>query len=99
MIDGEAGVKEPGRWQRVKTRAREFASAYSNIPKAFSLVWASSKGMTIVMVFLTLGFALLPPVQAWIGKLIVDRVVALMNGGTDPMVGLQSMLPLLGLEF
>jgi len=34
-----------------------------------------------------------------VGKLIVDQVVALMNAETDPMVGLQLMLPLLGLEF
>ena len=99
MIDGKAVVKEPTRWQRLKQRLQEFASAYSNIPKAFGLVWASSKGMTIVMVILTLGFALLPPAQAWLGKLIVDQVVALININSDPMAGLQTMLPLLGIEF
>ncbi len=99
MIDGKAVVKEPTRWQRLKQRWEEFVSAYSNIPKAFGLVWASSKWMTVVMVILTLGFALLPPAQAWIGKLIVDQVVALININSDPMAGLQTMLPLLGLEF
>lgn len=99
MIDGKAVVKEPTRWQRLKQRWEEFVSAYSNIPKAFGLVWASSKWMTVVMVILTLGFALLPPAQAWIGKLIVDQVVGLINTNSDPMVGLQAMLPLLGLEF
>jgi ATP-binding cassette, subfamily B, bacterial len=95
MIDGKAVVKEPTRWERVKQRWQEFVSAYGNIPKAFRLVWASSKGMTVVMVILTLGFALLPPAQAW----IVDQVVALIGSNSDPMAGLQLMLPLLGLEF
>lgn len=99
MIDGKSVVKESTRWQRLKQRVQEFASAYSNIPKAFGLVWAASKSMTVVMIVLTLGFALLPPAQAWIGKLIVDQVVALINANSDPMAGLQTMLPLLGLEF
>ena len=99
MIDGTATPKEPTRWEKIKIRAREFISAYGNIPKAFGLVWASSKWMTLVMVFLTLMFAVIPASQAWIGKLIVDRVVELVNGNVDAMAGLQSMLPLLALEF
>jgi ATP-binding cassette subfamily B protein len=99
MIDGKAIRKQPTRWQKLKSRIAEFASAYQNLPKAFALVWASSKWMTLLMVVLTLAFAFMPASQAWVGKLIVDQVVALMNAGTDPMVGLQLMLPLLGLEF
>lgn len=99
MIDGKAIRKPTTRWQKLKNRITEFASAYQNLPRAFALVWASSKWMTLLMVALTLAFAFLPASQAWVGKLIVDQVVALMNAGTDPMAGLQLMLPLLGLEF
>lgn len=99
MIEGKSIRKQPTRWQKVKRRITDFASAYQNLPKAFALVWASSKWMTLLMVVLTLAFAFLPATQAWVGKLIVDQVVALMNAGTDPMAGLQQMLPLLGLEF
>ncbi len=99
MIEGKSIRKQPTRWQKLKRRIAEFASAYKNLPKAFALVWASSRWMTLVMVVLTLAFAFLPATQAWVGKLIVDQVVTLMNSGTDPMAGLRLMLPLLGLEF
>lgn len=43
--------------------------------------------------------ALLPVSQAWIGKLIVDRLVLALQRGDDPAVGLASLLPLLLLGF
>ncbi|MGH2544130.1 MAG: ATP-binding cassette domain-containing protein, partial [Ardenticatenaceae bacterium] len=43
--------------------------------------------------------ALLPSAQVWVGKLIVDRVVQLIDVGGDPWNGLRAMSPLLGLEF
>ncbi len=99
MIEGKVIRKQPTRWQKFKSRMAEFASAYQNLPKAFALVWASSKWMTLLMVVLTLAFAFMPASQAWVGKLIVDQVVALMNADADPMAGFQLMLPLLALEF
>jgi ATP-binding cassette, subfamily B, bacterial len=99
LIEGKVIRKQPTRWQKFQSRMAEFASAYQNLPKAFALVWASSKWMTLLMVVLTLAFAFMPASQAWVGKLIVDQVVALMNAGADPMAGFQLMLPLLALEF
>ena len=77
----------------------ELSRAYGNIPGAFRLVWAASPGATLAMLSLTLIWALLPPAQAWVGKLIVDGVVDLIEVGGDAWAGLQAMLPLLGLEF
>jgi len=82
-----------------RERLQELGRAYGNIPDAFRLVWAASPGTTLVMLLLTLVWALLPPAQAWVGKLIVDEVVALIQAGGDAWVGLQGMLPLLGFEF
>ncbi len=47
----------------------------------------------------TLVGALLPASQAWVGKLIVDRVVTAMNTQIGAQAGLQAILPLLLVEF
>ena len=82
-----------------REQLKDLSNAYGNIPDAFRLVWAASPGTTLVMLLLTLVWALLPPAQAWVGKLIVDEVVALIEVGGDAWVGLREMLPLLALEF
>jgi ATP-binding cassette subfamily B protein len=48
---------------------------------------------------LTLVAAFLPAAQAWAGKLIVDGVVASIEGSLSAADGLTSVLPYLGLEF
>lgn len=82
-----------------RERREEVSRAFGNIPDAFRLVWAASPSMAMVMLGLTLVWALLPPAQVWVGKLIVDRVVELIGANTEPRAGLEAMLPLLGLEF
>jgi ATP-binding cassette subfamily B protein len=49
-----------------------------------NLVWQTSRGATAGLGFLTLAAALLPASQAWVGKLIVDGVVASIQQGADP---------------
>lgn len=80
-------------------RWRDLIAAYGNIPGAMRLVWEASPGAALVMALLTLVAAFLPAAQAWVGKLIVDRVVALIELQADPMTGLRVTLPLLLLEF
>jgi ATP-binding cassette subfamily B protein len=82
-----------------RERLNDAIKAYGNIPGAFRLVWESSPRATVVMALLTLVAALLPLAQAWAGKLIVDRVLALAQAGGDPWAGLEAALPLLALEF
>jgi ATP-binding cassette subfamily B protein len=64
------------KWQEVR---RSFA----HTPKAVKLVWQTSPWATAGLGFLTLGGALLPASQAWVGKLIVDGVVASIQRGAD----------------
>jgi ATP-binding cassette subfamily B protein len=64
-------------WQKVRT-------ALVHTPQALRLVWQANRVATVGLGFLTLGGALLPATQAWVGKLIVDGVVASIQKGNDP---------------
>ena len=54
-------------------------------PQALRLVWQANHVATLGLGFLTIGGALLPATQAWVGKLIVDGVVASIQNGNDPI--------------
>ena len=64
-------------WQKVR-------NALVHTPQALRLVWQANPVATVGLGFLTLGGALLPATQAWVGKLIVDGVVASIQKGNDP---------------
>jgi len=81
------------------SRTQSLKQAAANIPAAFRLVWDAHHGATIVMALLTLGGALIPAAQAWVGKLIIDSVVASINGQVAPQAGLLVVLPYLTIEF
>ncbi len=81
------------------TRSQNLKQAAANIPAAFRLAWDAHHGATIVMALLTLGGALIPAAQAWVGKLIIDSVVASINGHVTPPGGLLAVLPYLLIEF
>ncbi len=62
----------------------QFALIFSYGRRALTLVWATSPMLTLVLAALTLVAGLLPAGIAWVGKLLVDSVVAAIegNGGT-----------------
>jgi len=64
-------------WQKVR-------NALVHTPQALRLVWQANRVATVGLGFLTVGGALLPATQAWVGKLIVDGVVASIQKGNDP---------------
>ena len=64
-------------WQKIRT-------SFRHTPQALKLVWQANPVATVGLGFLTLAGALLPATQAWVGKLIVDGVVASIQGGHDP---------------
>ena len=51
--------------------------------RAVELVWSTSKPLTLALGALTLVAGLLPAAIAWVGKLIVDAVVAATNDAGD----------------
>ena len=63
---------------------KELRGSFAHTPQAVRLVWQTNRGATVGLGLLTLGGALLPASQAWVGKLIVDGVVAAIRGGADP---------------
>ena len=65
------------KWQEVR-------QSFAHTPAAVRLVWQTSRTATLTLGLLTLGGALLPATQAWVGKLIVDGVVAAIQNGSDP---------------
>ena len=56
--------------------------------RALELVWSTSKPLTIALALLTLIAGLLPAAIAWVGKLIVDAVVAAASEGAEPQAAL-----------
>ena len=63
-------------WRKIRT------SFSAHAPGAQAGVGSQSFA-TLGLGFLTLGGALLPATQAWVGKLIVDGVVASIQGAQD----------------
>src|SRR5439155_7186212 len=65
------------KWQEVR-------HSFAHTLGAIELVWQTNRSATMGLGFLTLGGALLPASQAWVGKLIVDGVVAAIQRSADP---------------
>jgi ATP-binding cassette, subfamily B, bacterial len=57
------------------------AAVFRYSGKALSLLWSTSRTLTIALTILTIGSGLLPAVVAYVGKLIVDSVVIATNSG------------------
>ena len=94
-----AEVKQLSRLARWRERWQGIRQAAANIPAAFSLVWEAHKRATLAMGVLTVGGALIPAAQAWVGKLIIDSVVGSINGHVGAQAGLVATLPNLAIEF
>lgn len=89
----------PTRPQTLRQWLEETRRALRNIPAAFRLVWQADRRHTVAMAMITLLNAGLPLAQAYVGKLIVDAVVAAVQGGVDAIGGVQQALPWLLSEF
>ncbi|MEM9887984.1 MAG: ABC transporter ATP-binding protein [Bacteroidota bacterium] len=64
-----------------KTGFKEQFSALRNLPLFFQLIWRASKKMTLLNVSLRLLKALLPVSMLYVGKLIIDEIVLLIEQG------------------
>jgi ATP-binding cassette subfamily B protein/ATP-binding cassette subfamily C protein len=68
---------------RIRDRLRDLPSAFRQIPDTFRLVREADASGAAAVAALTLVQALLPAALAWVGKLIVDGVVAAARSGLD----------------
>jgi ATP-binding cassette subfamily B protein len=64
--------------------AARLLGSFSHTPRTIGLVWQSAPGGLIGLVFLVLAAAVLPLAVAWVGKLIVDAVVAAQAAAAGP---------------
>jgi ATP-binding cassette subfamily B protein len=55
---------------------RSYLGVFRYSPRAIALVWSTSRGLTLALAFLSLVAGLLPGAIAYVGKLIIDGVVA-----------------------
>ncbi len=65
----------------LRERARLTLQYLKYLPRTFALVRESSRAFAAGMILLLLGQAALPAAMAWVGKLIVDAVVAAARSG------------------
>ena len=86
---------------------KERLGAIRNIPPFLALIWATSKPLTVWTVLLRLVRAVLPVVTLYVGKLIIDEVMARSVASGSPItitgwltaVTSERLLLLLGAEF
>lgn len=76
---------------------KERLSALKNLPNFFKLVWQSSPSKTLISFTLRILRSAMPVALLYVGKLIVDQVVALNTN--SPMGNLQELWQLVALEF
>lgn len=68
-----------GKADAEKKSFREQLGALKNLPKFFRLIWETSKRMTIANLLLRLFKSALPITMLYIGKLIIDEVVRMID--------------------
>ncbi|MEZ4708763.1 MAG: ABC transporter ATP-binding protein [Caldilineaceae bacterium] len=86
------------RSRRLRRGLTEIGKAYGNLPQAFHLIWRASPRAAWFMAGLALVGGLLPAVQAWTTKLIIDGVTSLVQVDIEPWAGFMVILPVLLLE-
>ena len=77
----------------LRERLRGLAAAMRHAPATFRMVWAADRRAALLLTGLTGVAALLPAGIAWVGKLIVDAVVAAARGQAagDRVLGLVAL--------
>jgi ATP-binding cassette subfamily B protein len=93
-VDNEARDDEASLFRRA-------LGVFGYTHRAIELVWTTSRPLTLLLAVLTLAAGILPAAVAWVGRLIVDGVVAAMAQATpDPgpvlwLVGVEAVVVIL----
>lgn len=93
VLDPADSTRPEGSWKRLPAR---YLEAFRYTPRALSLVWTTSPAITLCFAALSLFAGLLPAGIAYVGKLIVDAVLAAASSG-DPL-NQQQALEFVGYE-
>jgi ATP-binding cassette, subfamily B, bacterial len=62
---------------------RQRLGAMRNIPPLLRLIWETHPGFTVGIIIIRFVRAFVPVASLWVGKLIIDRVVAMAGSGAD----------------
>ncbi len=83
QADGEPeNEPEPKNWsERFSSWRKQSRATMAGVPRALSLVWQSHRGYTITMGVISIFFGIIPTATAWVGKLLIDAVVAAIGAG------------------
>lgn len=82
------------RQNKKKQSITEQFSALKNLPKFFKLIWQTSKYLTISNIILRLISSAIPLAVLYIGKLIIDEVLRLIETGEKDMTLLWTFITL-----
>ena len=85
------------RISKLRNNLRQSFAVFRYSGRAVNLVWTTNRTLTIILAILTLVAGLLPAAVAYIGKLIVDAVVATRNSTLQD--NLNTSLPLMYVGF
>ncbi|WP_222564306.1 ABC transporter ATP-binding protein [Novilysobacter antarcticus] len=83
MAEAKTGTHGPLRRPSAKPSLRERFDALRNLPPFLSMIWATSRSLTLVTLGLRLVRALVPIATLYIGKLIIDEAIRLVAIGTS----------------
>ncbi|MBK8266303.1 MAG: ABC transporter ATP-binding protein [Nannocystis sp.] len=72
-----------------ETRLRSFLGVFKYSRAALSLVWTTSRGLTVCLATLTAVAGVIPAIAAYVGRWIVDAVVEAAQGSGDPAQALR----------
>ena len=78
-MSGRGGRRKP---EKPATR-RERISALRHIPALTRLVWNTHRGYTLAMMVFRVSRAFIPVATFWVGKLILDTVIAVRDGNAE----------------
>ncbi|MEM8607962.1 MAG: ABC transporter ATP-binding protein [Myxococcota bacterium] len=68
--------------RRAPSDGAQIFGVFRQLKQGFSLVWTTSRGLSIILGVLSLVAGVLPAAAAWVGKLIVDAVVNAAETGS-----------------
>lgn len=93
--DQKSGKQTTSSGQK-KLTTKERISAFKNLPKFFKMIWETSPSMTLGNILLRILSAALPVLMLWVGKLIIDEIIFLID---QPQPSYYNLWIYLALEF
>ncbi len=81
MAAPPAPARLPRSLPEVKALVGDFFQAFTNAPRALQLAWQTSPRLLLSLLAWTLVAGALPSAIAWVGRSLVDAVVAAQRGG------------------